>query len=180
MQVNQVKKAGLAFTYFLLIFALLGVSIALGQTNQKETLTWGIKGGVTVSDFYGDAVSVSEVNTVFNGGVFLNYRFNDYWALQPEVIFSEKGAELDTGLTGEDGSAQYDLHYLTVPVLAKFYIPTGSFVTPNIYAGPQIAFNLYGESNDVELNDALKTVAFVLAFVAGDDFDVAFSFADFV
>lgn len=180
MLINKAKSLGLTFLFIIIFVAGVGITSSVAQTYPKQPLTWGIKGGVAVSNFYGDAVSGSEVNTGFSGGIFLNYRFNDYWALQPEVIYSKNGAELDAGLTGENGSVQYDLHYLTIPVLAKFYIPTGSLATPHIYAGPQVGFKLYGEANSNELDDKLKDTTFGLAFGAGVNLDVASSPSDFI
>lgn len=169
MLINTIKRKGLTFITLLMFILGVGITTTSAQTSQKEPFTWGIKAGVNVSDFYGDDADNSDVRAGFSGGLLFNYRFNSYWAIQPEVLFNIKGADLDTGLAGENGPAEYEFGYLNVPVLAKFYIPTGSALTPNLFAGPEVGFKLYGESNDSDIDDELKDAEFGIAFGAGLD-----------
>lgn len=172
MLINKPKLSGLTFLYIVIFIAGVSITSTVAQTNQNESLTWGLKAGVNVSDFCGNDAEGSDVRTGFSGGLLFNYRFNDYWALQPEVLFSTKGADLESGLTGENGPTEYELGYLNIPVLAKFYIPTGSTVSPNLYAGPDVGFKLYSDANDSDIDDQLKDAEFGIAFGAGLDFNL--------
>lgn len=178
MLINKYKL--LTFLQVIIFTVGVGITSTLAQTHQNKPLTWGIKAGLNASDFYGDDVNGSDVRTGFTGGLFFNYRFNDNWGLQPEVLFSTKGADLDSGLTGENGPASYDLGYLNVPVLAKFYAPVGTLLSPNLYAGPEVGFKLYGDSNDNEIDDELKAAEFSIVFGAGLDFNMGSDPTDFI
>ncbi|MBN2731000.1 MAG: PorT family protein [Balneolaceae bacterium] len=180
MLINNIKRIHLTFITLIIFIFGVGSTSILAQTYQPEPLTWGLKAGVNVSDFYGDDVNQTDVRSNFSGGILLNYRFNDYWALQPEVIFNIKGADVEDGLTGENGPAEYEFGYLNIPVLAKFYIPTGSLFSPNLYAGPEVGFKLYGDSNNNDIGDELKDTEFGIAFGAGLDFNIGSDPTDFI
>jgi len=180
MLINKPKLSGLTFLFIIIFIAGTGIMPTAAQSYQNEPLTWGLKAGVNVSDFYGDAAEGSDVRSGFSGGLLFNYRFDDYWALQPEVLFSIKGADLESGLTGEDGPTEYELGYLNIPVLAKFYIPTGSATTPNLYAGPDVGFKLYSDANDRDIDDQLKDVELGIAFGAGLDFNLGSNPVNFI
>jgi len=166
------KLLALTFTYILIFIAGVGITSSYGQTYQKEALTWGIKAGVNASDLYGNDADGSEFRQGFSAGLLFNYRFNRYWAVQPEVLYSMKGADQVPGMVGETGSVDYEFGYLEIPVLAKFYIPTGTAFTPNLNAGPQAGFKIYGESNDSDIDDGLKDFEFGIVFGAGLDFNL--------
>lgn len=178
MLINKLKL--LTFLHIIIFVVGAGITPTLAQTYPQEPLTWGLKAGVNVSDFYGDDINQTDARENFSGGILLNYRFNEYWALQPEVIFNIKGADLESGLTGENGSAEYEVGYLNIPVLAKFYIPAGSLLSPNLYAGPEVGFKLYADSNNNDINDELKDAEFGIAFGAGLDFNLGSDPTDFI
>lgn len=162
-----------AITLFNILFLVIGANIntTTAQTTQTDPLTWGVKAGVNAADLYGDDVSSSDTRAGFNGGLFVNYRFSKMFGVQPEVLFTQKGGDLSNGLA-ENGTTEYSLNYLEIPVLAKFYIPTNSMLEPNIYVGPKVGFNLSGEANDTDIDDDLKNADFGLAFGAGLDFNM--------
>lgn len=178
MLINKYKL--LTFLQVIIFLPGVGITSTIAQTHLNESLTWGLKAGLNISDLHGDDVIDPDVNVGFSGGLFLNYRFNNHWALQPEVLFSTKGADLESGLTGENGPANYRFGYLDIPVLAKFYIPAGTALSPNLYAGPEVGFNHYAESNDIEIEDELKTEEFAIAFGAGLDINLSSDPTDFI
>lgn len=175
MLFNKYKRSGRSFITLMVAVVVLGIPSTFAQTYLKEPLNWGIKAGMNTSDFNGEDTVNSEVREDFSGGIFLNYRFNGRWALQPEFIFNKKGADLEPGLTGENGMARYEFGYLNIPVLAKLYIPVGSLLSPNLYAGPEIGLKVYGESNNSDIDGELKDNEFGLAFGAGLDINVGSS-----
>lgn len=178
MLINKSKL--LTILHIIIFVAGVGVTSTHAQTYQNESLTWGVKAGLNISDLYGDDAKDSDVKAGFSGGLFFNYHLNNYWSIQPEVLFSTKGADLESGLTGENGPAEYEFGYLTIPVLAKFYIPAGSTLSPNFYAGPEVGFKLYADSNDNDINDELKTAEFAIAFGAGLDFNLTSDPTNFI
>lgn len=172
MLINNYKRSGRSFITLMVVIVVLGIPSTFAQTYPEELISWGIKAGINTSDFNGDDAVNSEVREDFSGGIFLNYRFNERWSLQPEFIFNQKGADLEPGLTGEKDMAAYKFGYLNIPVLAKLYIPVGSMLSPNLYAGPEVGLKVYGESNNSDISEELKDTEFGLAFGAGLDVNI--------
>ena len=172
MLINEPKRLGLSFISLTMIVTAVAITSVTAQTYPTEPLTWGVKAGINTSDFLGKDAANSEIQEDFSGGILLNYRFNDYWALQPEFIFNRKGADLDRGLTGENGPARYEFGYINIPVLVKYYIPSGMRFSPNLYAGPEAGFKLYGESNGSDINRDLNNTEFGVAFGVELDFSL--------
>lgn len=121
--------------------------------NAQETQL-GLRSGLNLSTFRGDTNLEQELDTGglerrsdFHLGLFATFGINEQFALQPEILYARKGSslegEIETVRAGTARvSADFDFDYLQVPVLAKFRIPTGSAVTPVLYAGPSLAYSL--------------------------------------
>ena len=127
---------------------------AVKTTSQGAQI--GIRAGVNVSDWSGDAVqSVMDVAGYTNGavtksmkpgfhaGLYATLPLGPGFAIEPGVLYSEKGTELTGTLPFErlnflnaKVTATSRMAYIDVPVLAKAYITPGFYV----FAGPQVSF----------------------------------------
>jgi hypothetical protein len=126
---------------------------AASFANAQETQI-GLRSGLNLSTFRGDTDLEQELDagglerrSDFHLGLFATFGVNEQFALQPEILYTRKGSslegEIETVRAGTARvSADFDFDYLQVPVLAKFRIPTGSAVTPVLYAGPSLAYSL--------------------------------------
>lgn len=138
----------------LLALCLVIVAEAPGQ------VTLGLKAGFNVSDLdvqntAGEAVDWKS-KAAFTGGAYLQLGLGDVFAVQPEILYSPKGAKQD--LT--DGALSLDLTYLDVPLLIMARIPAGdSPIWPILFAGPVISF---------EMDCKLKSPSVSLDCDAGD------------
>lgn len=95
-------------------------------------------------------------------------------SIQPELLFTTKGADLDgedRGVPGSGtGNVSYEFGYLEIPLLLKLRTPTGGAVRPNVFAGPTLGIKLYGELDDDDLDDELKSTDWGITAGAGLDF----------
>ncbi|MDR0659552.1 MAG: PorT family protein [Prevotellaceae bacterium] len=121
---------------------------------------FGVKAAANFATTNGDG---DDMKVGFSGGLLGQYKFNDRWAIQPEVLFNMQGPKGETG----NGTLKLNLGYIAVPVMAQFYIINGLFVE----AGPQIGFlvtakaKIDGESEDVK--DGFKTVEAAINYGVG-------------
>lgn len=104
----------------ILSLALLAgfASAANAQTGVK----YGIKGGFNGATFSGTDSKGSEYKAGFAAGVFANFGINDQFSIQPEVLFSQKGASVDdfqTSALGSGTTFKSTLSYIDVPILAR-------------------------------------------------------------
>lgn len=117
---------------------LLGVLLCAGAAAAQAPV-FGVKGGVngfTLSGGDGSARS----NTGLAVGAFLSAPIGSIWAVEPDILFSQKGA----GFTDGGISGSLTLNYLSVPVLLKLGIPLAGVATvrPYLVAGPEVSFKL--------------------------------------
>ena len=106
------------------------------SSSSKSGAQFGVKGGVNFSNLYTENVEDNNVLTSFTVGVFATLPITDFIAIQPELLYSGKGAELVYNNAFAEGSAKFKLNYIEVPVLLKINITDNL----NIHAGPYFAY----------------------------------------
>ncbi|VXC06462.1 conserved exported hypothetical protein [Flavobacterium sp. 9AF] len=118
-----------------LAFALM-TSLGVNAQSKDSNAEFGVKGGVNFSNMYTDDVDDENVLTSFNAGVYAKLPISDNIAIQPELLYSRKGAELVYNNALAEGTAKFKLNYIELPVLFKVNL-TDNF---NIHAGPYFAY----------------------------------------
>ncbi|MDP3682238.1 MAG: porin family protein [Flavobacterium sp.] len=121
-----------------LIFASLVITfMTLTNANAQDSASkFGVKGGVNFSNLYTEDVDDNNVLTGFNVGFFAKLPISNNIALQPEISYTGKGAELVYNNSLVSGTAQFKLDYIEVPLLLVVNV-TKNF---NIHAGPYAAY----------------------------------------
>jgi hypothetical protein len=120
------------FISFLLVFVLASVTrVALAQDNGLRV---GIKGGLNVTNLYVDDLDDENPRYGFHLGVYTQLFESDVFAIQPEILYSTKGAKAE----GDDGSADFNLNYIDIPVLAVFKLGDAA----EIHVGPYFGYLL--------------------------------------
>lgn len=98
-------------------------SVALIGYAGFNAQTFGVKGGVNISNVSNLYESSTSSRTGFNAGAFVNIPIANNFRVQPELLYSQKGLKYPTG-TEEYG-------YLSIPVMLqynlveKFYLEAG-------------------------------------------------------
>jgi hypothetical protein len=133
-----------------LAIGAFAAALILPQTAAAD-VRFGIKAGANVANVNGnfaDNITDWKTQVGFCGGIFLEFNFGRLLTLQPEVLYTMKGAEavIDDGVITGTGKLRFD--YLEIPILLKLRIPTGS-VHPFIFAGPAFGFNLKATFEDI-------------------------------
>lgn len=138
------------FVLALVGFASLGSAEASRETVYDRTFHVGIEAGAIFSNLRGPEDVRTENRTGFAAGVVGDIGLSEYFSLQPEAIFAQRGSNLTVG----DITVAQKYNSLEFPVFAKLKFP--SVVTPYLIAGPTFIFNL---SESVEASGAGGTVA---------------------
>lgn len=97
----------------------------------------GIMAGVNLAKISGDDVGSADNRTGFLGGVYVTFHVTNTFAIQPEAVYSQRGASEDLGT---DASATFKMDYIDIPVLLRYDIPVVGPIRPFFVAGP--AFGL--------------------------------------
>lgn len=116
-------------------------------TDNREKLSLGVKGGVNLSNVYDsegeDFVADSKVGFVLGG--FVSIPLGQYFGLQPEVLFSQKGFKSSGTFLGSSYEMTRTSNYIDVPLLVTFK-PVESV---SILFGPQFSY-LTRQKDDFE------------------------------
>lgn len=135
----------------------LGLVAGLSYAAQAQGIKYGVKAGASLTNVVGDdAGSDNSYKFGFNGGVLVNFGINDMFSIQPEVLYSMKGAKVSGG-----DDARVNLNYIDVPVMVR--VATGS--TGLFFeAGPQVGFlasaNAKSGGSSLDVKDTFKSVDF--------------------
>ncbi len=116
-------------TFLLLVLAVVGVSTS---SNAQEYWNFGIKGGANFTNMTSDGFEDNNSRTGFHLGVLAEIPVSDRFSIQPEVLYSTQGTKDE----GSNYTDEYNLDYIQVPVIAKFYIIDGLALE----AGPSFNF----------------------------------------
>jgi hypothetical protein len=136
---EQDSKEGLMRNSATTMVALLLVAAAT-KPAQAQQISVGARAGYTSAtiDWEGADALGTDWTSKFHFGGLANMQLHDYFAVQLEVWYSQKGS----GLSDPEGEGDVKVPYLEIPLLAKLTIPTGGIVTPHVLAGPAVAFEL--------------------------------------
>lgn len=137
------------------LFALLlviGLTASAGVDTLKaqSPINFGLRAGLNFANFNDLEGDKPDSRTGIMVGGYLNFKVPmSPVSIQPEVLYTQKGAE--------EGGATIELDYLEIPVLAKFSFAPGP-ATPHVYVGPYVGFVLNSEisggGGSVEIDNA--------------------------
>lgn len=123
---------------------------------QQSPLHVGVRGGLGQASFYGDDVEDAGYRPGFTGGVYLTYQVNRAFSIQPELLYTVRGAkDHDVAATTavEDFRVRQD--FIEVPILFKLSAPLQP-VTPRLFAGPSFNFATNHEIDGVDADDSFS------------------------
>jgi hypothetical protein len=147
----------------LVVLILSGISFK-GLSQAQFAI--GLKGGVNLSKFdIKDGATNIENRTGFNAGAFALVKITSF-GIQPEVLFSRQGSTF----TFDSKNYEANFDYISVPILAKLYLPLGL----NFQLGPQFSFLSVAELKAAAQSTAddpkkLKKQDYAIAVGAGWD-----------
>lgn len=129
------------------ILAALFVAAAVPVTAAAQTVESGIKGGITLAtvpeiaqalDF--DS-STSDYRAGVAAGVFVAFEATDWFAVQPELLYVQKGVDVDILSPIPESRRRLETDYLEIPVLAR--LSGGSDVLEAyVFGGPTFGIRL--------------------------------------
>ena len=152
---------------------LSAVAVMAFMSVSAQETRFGVKAGVNFHTLTGDIEDQSS-KVGFQAGAFAEFKLSDKFAIQPELLYSTQGTKFEEG----DDEIKYNLSYLNIPVMAKYYVAEKF----SLEAGPQIGFLLSAKgkfditeegvsvSGDEDIKDSFESIDFGINFGAGYDF----------
>lgn len=182
---KNLYKAILSIIAWAMIISTAQAQMFSQRAERKlGTVEYGIIGGLHFADFSGGIARFNDVTGLNitktqsrltgNVGLFASVFVHRDLAIQPEVVWSFRGAKQKI----DGGNFLYRMSYIHIPVLLKAVATNASNITPYFIAGPSISFlvddkykfdtsnsQVSGKLNEYNLNT--RNTLFDLNFGAG-------------
>jgi len=112
------------------------------QSKIATTFTYGVKGGVSFNHFLGDfPIDITpKLYTGFTAGVFGNYKINDKFSVQPEILYTRKGSKFKNKYS-DIADLYFKTDWIEIPILGMYQI-NDDF---SLFCGPYLGFYLNGQ-----------------------------------
>ena len=125
---------------------ILSLALLAGLTtaaHAQSGIKVGVKGGFNGATFTGNDSKGNEYKAGFAAGGFVNFGVSDMFSIQPELLYSQKGASIDNFQGSTNTTFKSTLGYLDVPIMLRINAgengkglffeagPQGSFVIHN-------------------------------------------------
>jgi hypothetical protein len=141
---------------------LLAAALLVPMSADAQGISVGIKGGALFSSIpkFSDTVDESGIDVGQRvgvaGGAFLTLSLLPGFAIQPEVLFVQKGTKVSVEGTGFDMRVRLD--YIDIPVLARLSVGAG-VARVYVFGGPSFNVNVKAENTtDSESEDITDEV----------------------
>ena len=132
-----------------------------GHGGGGSQVSLGLKAGASLTNFTGADAKGFDNRFGFHAGIFANIGLTSLFAFQPELLYSQKGANY-ANITDQS----LRLHYIDVPL--AFHVNTGGLF---FEAGPQVGFLVGAKrqsgSVSVDVKNGYNSVDFGYLFGLG-------------
>ncbi len=127
-------------TLALALLTAAGILATTTDAQAQNRVRTGIKGGLSASTLQFNNVDLTsrKERIGFHAGLFTQIPVGSAFAIQPELLYVNKGASSGYRFLGQDNRASFNLNYIDLPVLAT--IKLGDAV--EIQAGPYVSYLL--------------------------------------
>ena len=164
---------------WVLILAAFAMTVPAGTASGQ--VGGGVKAGVTLGDIPNASDALEAMTVVdskqrigFAAGAFVMVKFQNGFAIQPEFLYTQKGAKYD--VAGTVGNAVIKIDFLDVPLLARYTFGKG--VRGYLFGGPSFDFKLNAKaktsgmpgSDEEDIGEDVKTFEFAVVFGGGVEF----------
>lgn len=123
---------------------------------QKADVHWGLKGGLNITNLSSSPNVNYESKAGVHAGGLAHIHLSKSWALQPEIMYSNQGAQM--------GDTKTRLHYVNVPLQLQYMFDMGF----RIQTGPQVGIlagaNVKQGSTKIDVANAFKPADFGWTF----------------
>lgn len=169
------------------ILLFVGVAI-FALSAQSQEIRLGAKAGVNFSNLSikGDDGDLKPDGlTSFHIGGLVEIPVSEKFSVQPEILYSAQGASIKESIEGFSVEMKYKLDYLSIPIMAKYYVIDGLALE----LGPQFGILVsakgdysieimgHSESGSEDIKDSFKTLDIGLGIGASYALDMGVFFS---
>ncbi|MDD4778244.1 MAG: porin family protein [Fermentimonas sp.] len=110
-------------------------------TSVSAQVNLGVKGGVNLSNVYGEDVTDNNAKIGFHAGILADYEFSYNSAIQTGIFFTTKGFKMDDEIDNTTVNAMY----LQLPVHYAYKLDVSPGTRIVFHGGPYAAYGIGGK-----------------------------------
>lgn len=123
----------------------------------------GEKAGMNFTNISGSDFEDSKTRVQFHGGIFVRFSINKQIRVQTELLFSQLGTTVKTGVI----EMKYTHNYLNLPVILQYKLNSVFFAETGPQAGIHIKTKIKTDDLIYELEDGINALDFAWGFGVG-------------
>lgn len=129
-------------------FFLVAAIAVFGFTTSHAQIMFGAKAGANFASVTGSDVDNVDGRTDFHVGALANIGINEWFAIQPEVVYSAQGFSFD-----DDADIEQSISYLNIPIMADFTIAEGLSLQGGPQVGIKVGSKFKVDGDDIDEDD---------------------------
>ncbi|MEN2412913.1 porin family protein [Flavobacterium mesophilum] len=166
-------KMQIKFLCALTLFLSASFGVLQAQNDENVTTEFGVKGGFNMSNLYNNNADDENILYGFNAGVYATLPISDFIAIQPEILYTTKGAKLEYNNAFVSGNGKFKLDYIEVPLLVRVNITKNFNIHAGGYASYLVGSKVSGDGDfnfdeEIDTNDLNRFDAGLSAGVGVD------------
>ncbi len=134
----------------ILVLSLCAASLFAAESGDVKKRYFGLVLGLNAGQFIGDNADAAEFygggekksRTGVAVGVFAHLGIGNIFAIEPQVLYSQKGSKYSYDAPGWNDETTLKVDYLEVPVFVRVYIPPIPVVKVNLFGGGYFGYNI--------------------------------------
>ena len=139
---------------FIIVAAFMMATIGAFAQHEVGSLTVQPRIGFSAADFNNTDDTKARVGMI--AGAEFEYTLANKFSLGMGLNYSQQGAELDKT------DVKYKIDYLTVPIVANFYLFKGFALKAGIQPGINLSSKIDGGKMSVDMDEAVNTFDFAI------------------
>ena len=124
-------------------------------TESAPTAKFGIKGGLNLTNLYVNDVKDENMKAGFNAGFFAKIPVTRGLSIQPELLYSQKGAKLTYDNVFGSGEYRFNLNYVELPLSAVINVAKNF----NLHVGGYASYLVSANVTQLKSNGDGNTIA---------------------
>lgn len=113
---------------------------AQSGSTTRGPARFGVLGGMNAATLNGGDGDAPDRRTGLLVGAYVVKPLNAHLSLRPELLYSQKGAEVSSSGELFTFTSAIELAYIDVPMLLQYEGGTPSGITPHVFVGPTFGF----------------------------------------
>lgn len=139
------------------LVSVLSLLLFAASYSNAQNFSFGVKGGGGLNKMNFENFSPDyETDFGYSFGIPGNYKFTQIFSLEADLFYVQKGTKYN--VPGYHFS--YTLEYISLPVLAKFYMPMESAFKPFLNLGTSVNYLISNQKGIKRIMEPDKTYPF--------------------